>query len=192
VRKLTLADIKDLREYERERTEYRARIIAMKKARRIALGDIMTIVFENTETMRFQVQEMARVEKIISDERLAHEVRTYNEVIPGEGQLSATLFIEITESDTLRQWLPRLVGIQHAVFVELDGARVPGAEDEERLTREDEVTTSVHYFRFSFTSAQQAAFAAGPVRVVVDHPAYQATAELTDEQRRSLAADFAG
>jgi uncharacterized protein DUF3501 len=191
VRKLTLADIKDLREYERERADYRARVLAMKKARRVQLGDLMTIVFENTETMRFQVQEMARVEKIISDESLAHEVATYNELIPDEGQLSGTLFIEINDSDELRQWLPRLVGIQRTVFVEVGGTLVAGVEDEERLTREDEVTTSVHYIRFSFTREQQAAFAAGPVRVVVDHPAYHAVTDLTEEQRHSLAADFA-
>ena len=93
MQKLTTADIKDMREYERERDAFRAEIIATKKKRRIALGDLMTIVFENTATMRFQIQEMARAERILKDEQIAHEVETYNELIPDPGELSGTLFI---------------------------------------------------------------------------------------------------
>ena len=86
----------------------------MKQRRRIALGDLMTIVFENTDTMRFQVQEMARAERMLSDEQIAHEVETYNELIPDAGELSGTLFIELTDDAALREWLPKLVGIEHA------------------------------------------------------------------------------
>jgi|SRR5689334_856268 Protein of unknown function (DUF3501) len=191
MRKLTVDDIVDLRAYERERPEFRSRIIETKKRRRIALGDLMTIVFENTDTMRFQVQEMARAERMLRDEQIEHEVATYNELIPEPGELSATLFIEITDDDALRRWLPKLVGIQRHVAVEVAGQRVPAVEvDEERLTREDEITSTVHYLRFGFTPDQQAAFAAGPVRIVVDHPEYRAAAELTPDQRIELAADF--
>ncbi len=191
MRKLTVDDIVDLRAYEREREEFRARIIATKKQRRIALGDLMTIVFENTDTMRFQIQEMARAERMLRDDQIAHEVETYNELVPDPGELSGTLFIEITDTKKLRQWLPKLTGIQRAVAIEVAGERVPASEiDEERLTREDEITTTVHYLRFVFTPAQQAAFAVGPVRVLVDHPAYQASVELGPEERLELAADF--
>lgn len=193
MRKLTLDDIKDLREYERERDGFRRHIIELKKRRRVPLGDLLTIVFENTDTMRFQVQEMARAERMLRDEQIRHEVETYNALIPERGELSATLLVELTTDAQLREWLPKLVGIQRAVFVELgDGTRVEAVpEDEDRLTRED-VTAAVHFLKFRFTGAQVEAFRAGPARVVVDHPRYQAVAELTGGQRGELAADLDG
>ena len=206
MKKLTVDDIADLRAYERERAEFRARIIAMKKQRRIGLGDLLTITFENTDTMRFQVQEMARAEKMLTDEAVAHEVDTYNELIPGPGELSGTLFVELTTDDLLREWLPKLLGIQRAVRFEVgdgtggDAEIVPAIpEDEERLTRDD-ITATVHYLKFRFTPEQQAAFGTGSaetsvpggnVRIVVEHPEYRAAVELTAEQRAELAQDFA-
>jgi|SRR5581483_6020741 len=191
MRKLTHADIKDLREYERERDQFRAEIIAMKKRRRIALGEIMTIVFENASTMRFQIQEMARAERMLRDEQIAHEIETYNQLIPETGELSGTLFIEINDDEALRFWLPKLVGIEgHVLFVigeEIIRAR---AEDTERLTRED-TTTTVHYLKFAFSAEQQRAFVDGPVRIVVDHPEYSVDVTLTAEQRDELVGDFA-
>jgi len=193
VRKLTVDDIVDLRAYERERDEFRARVIALKKSRRIALGDLVTIVFENTDTMRFQIQEMARAEKMLRDEQIEHEVATYNELIPDAGELSATLFIEITDAERLREWLPKLPGIQRHVAFHVAGSEARGVEpDEERLTREEEITSTVHYLKFALGAEQRAAFAAGPVRIVVDHPAYQAETVLSDDQRAALAADFDG
>jgi hypothetical protein len=192
VRKLTNHDIKDLREYERIREEFRAEIITMKKKRRIALGDLMTIVFENASTMRFQIQEMARVEKMLRDEQIAHEIETYNELIPEDGELTATLFIEITDADALREWLPKLTRIQNHIAIEVAGAAVPATEiGLERLTREEEITSSVHYLRFSFTDAKIEAFREGPVAIAVEHSSYQARVELNDEQRDELVSDFA-
>ena len=192
MRKLTVDDIVDHRAYERERDEFRARIIEMKRRRRIALGDLLTITFESTDTMRFQVQEMARAERMLTDDAIATEVATYNQLIPDPGELSGTLFVELTDDALLREWLPKLVGIQRHLHVDLaDGTRVDGApEDEERLTR-DEITATVHYLKFAFTDDQQRSFAAGPTRIVVDHPEYAATVELDDDQRRELAGDFA-
>jgi hypothetical protein len=192
MRKLTVDDIVDHRAYERERHDFRAGIIAMKRRRRVQLGDVLTIVFENTDTMRFQVQEMARAERMLTDEAIAHEVVTYNELIPDLGELSGTLFIELVDDVALRTWLPRLVGVEYALRFELaDGSVVDShPQDEDRLTRPD-TTSTVHYLKFSFSPAQQAQFAAGPVRLVVDHPEYQAAAELGPEQRAELAGDFA-
>jgi hypothetical protein len=191
MRKLTFEDIKDLREYERERDEFRRRIIDMKKRRRVQLGDLLTITFENTDTMRFQVQEMARIERMLTDEQIRQEVGTYNHLIPDTGELSGTLFLEIDDKERLYEWLPKLVGIERAVSIWLhDGSSVPSIpEDEERLTRE-ETTTTVHYLKFRFTPEQIDAFAADPVRVVVDHPHYNAVVELSDEQRRELLRDL--
>jgi hypothetical protein len=192
MRKLTNADIKDLREYERERDAFVAEIISLKKKRRIALGDLMTIVFENATTMRFQIQEMARAERMLRDEQISHEIETYNELVPDDGELSATLFIEITDADALREWLPKLTRIQNHIAIEVAGEVVPAVEiDLERLTREEEITSTVHYLRFSFSDAQLAAFRDGPVVLAVEHSAYQARVELTEEQRNELLGDFA-
>lgn len=189
--KLTLADIKDTRAYEREREDFRTRIIAMKKRRRIHLGELLTITFENTDTMRFQIQEMARVERMVTDEQIEHEIATYNQLIPEPGELSGTLFIEIDDKSQLYEWLPKLVDIQRAVSFRLGDAGevacVP--EDEERLTRE-EVTTTVHYLKFPFAPEQIEAFEQGPVHLVVDHPNYGVDVELGEEQRRELAGDL--
>ena len=121
MRKLTVDDIVDHRAYERERPEFRATIIDLKKRRRIALGELITIVFENTDTMRFQVQEMARAERMLTDVAIASEVDTYNELIPGEGELSGTLFIELTNDALLREWLPKMRDIEFAVRFDLGG-----------------------------------------------------------------------
>ncbi len=91
---MTLLDVLDLRAYERVRESYRARVIAHKRERRVALGSIMTLVFECADTVRFQIHEMARAEKIISDEGIQTELDIYNRLLPGVGELSATLFIE--------------------------------------------------------------------------------------------------
>ena len=191
--KLTLDDIADLRAYEREREAFRAHIIDLKTRRRVHVGPFVTFVFENRDTIRFQIQEMARVEKTISDEGIETELRIYNPLVPDPGHLAATLFIELTSEDELREWLPKLVGLQHHVAIEAAGVASPASEiDEERLTREDEITTTVHYLRFTFTPEQQAAFADGPVVLRIDHPAYQAAAELGPETRASLATDLAG
>jgi Protein of unknown function (DUF3501) len=193
VQKLTTADIQDLREYERERADFRQRIIELKRTRRVTLGPILTILFENTETMRWQVQEMARAERMLRDEQIAHEVETYNALIPDAGELSGTLFLELTSDDALREWLPKLLGIEFAIAFALpDGSRVagrPSDEDEERLTRDD-TTAAVHYLRFVFTPEQVKSFQDGPVRLVVDHPAYQHETTLDDVQYAALTADL--
>jgi hypothetical protein len=194
VRKLTIDDIADQREYEREREAFRTRVIETKGRRRVYLGTLMYLTFENTETMRFQVQEMARVERINTDEGVAHELETYNGLIPDPGELSGTLFITISATDGLHEWLPRLVGIQdHVLFRLADGTEVRGYEPdaEERLTREDEITTTVHYLKFPFTPDQIARFDQPGTALVVDHPAYTEESVLADGVRRELAADLA-
>jgi Protein of unknown function (DUF3501) len=193
MRKLTVADIVDMRAYERERDELRRNIIDLKRSRRIALGPIMTMVFENTLTMRWQVQEMARVERMLRDEQIAHEVETYNQLIPDSDELSATLMIELTSEPALREWLPRLVGIQQHIAVVLpDGRSVNGslsADDELRLTRDD-ITAAVHFLKFRFTPEDIEMFATGPVHIVVDHPEYDQDVLLSPEQHAQLLSDL--
>jgi hypothetical protein len=193
MRKLTVDDIVDMRAYERERDDLRRQIIDLKRLRRIALGPIMTLVFENTVTMRWQVQEMARAERMLRDEQIAHEVETYNQLIPDADELSATLMIELTSERELREWLPRLVGIElHVAVVLPDGTRVVGApseEDELRLTRDD-ITAAVHFLKFRFAASDVEMFASGPVHIVVDHPDYDQDVLLTPEQHEQLLSDL--
>ncbi|MGK2930862.1 MAG: DUF3501 family protein [Acidimicrobiales bacterium] len=197
-RKLTLDDIADLRQYERERESFRAEVIALKKKRRIGVGPFMTIVFENRQTIRFQIQEMARVEKLISDEAIETELRTYNPLIPEPGQLAATLFLELTSELALRDWLPRLVGIEQSVALRAgkgaEAVTVRAAPEEahaSQLTR-DEITASVHYVHFQLTDAQVDAVAAGPVDLVIDHADYDHATRLGHDTVAELLDDLRG
>ncbi len=194
---LTLDDIADLRAYEREREAFRTHVIALKRRRRVGLGPFLTLVFENRDTIRFQIQEMARIEKLISDEAIEAELAAYNPLLPDEGHLSATLFIELTSKEDLMTWLPKLVGIERAVELRLgDGldaeriACVPEAAHEAQLTRE-EITASVHYIRFALDADQARRFRAGPATLVSIHPEYHHEVALGDETRASLAEDLA-
>lgn len=191
--KLTLDDIADLRAYEREREEFRDRIIALKRLRRIAVGPIVTLVFENRETVRFQIQEMARAEKLMSDEQILTELDAYNPLIPEDGRLTATLFIELTSKADLVEWLPKLVGIERSLELRIGDDVVRSTVDEshaEQLTRE-EITASVHYVRFELTPDQVRRLHEEQVVLAVAHPAYQHAAMLSPETKTSLAADLA-
>ena len=178
VRPLTLDDISDLRAYERERDEFRRAVIAQKKVRRVTVGPVVTLTFESRTTVRFQVQEMARAERLATDAQVQHELDVYNRLLPAPGELSATLFLELTTEDQLRTWLPKLVGVERAAVLLIGEGTdtrmvrsVPEVGHQAQLTRSD-ATSSVHYVRFPFTPAEVAAFATGPVTLVVNHPGY--------------------
>jgi hypothetical protein len=192
--KLTLDDIADLRAYERQRDGFRASVIDLKKRRRVGIGPVVSLVFENRETIRFQVQEMARAERMLSDEQIQAELDVYNPLIPAPGELSATLFIELTDQEQLRYWLPRLVGIERAVEFRLgsSGLVVRSQVDpahEAQLTRED-VTASVHYVHFEFTDKEILAFAANPITLTIDLPGCQESTVLSDETKQALLEDL--
>lgn len=192
-RRLTLADIADVRAYERERPETRARVMELKRRRRVSLGTIVTITFENRETIRYQVQEMARVEKLMTDEAIQDELDTYNPMIPAPGQLCATMFIELTSDEQLREWLPKLVGIERSVLFRLhDGQTVRATIEEQhasQLTREH-VTSAVHWLQFDFAPEQIEAMASGPVVLAIDHPAYAEEVELEPSTVAELLTDL--
>jgi hypothetical protein len=193
VSKLTIDDITDLRAYEREREEFRRDVIGLKRRRRVGLGELVTLLFENARTIRFQIQEMARAEKLITDEAIETELRIYNPLVPEPGQLCATLFIELTSKEALIEWLPRLVGIERSVALRLaDGELIRSVVDEDhdkQLTR-DEVTASVHYVRWHLSPDQIERFAAGPVTLLVDHPQYERAIELGPDTYAELLGDL--
>jgi hypothetical protein len=193
---LTLDDIADARAYERERDAFRRRIVGIKKLRRVSVGPVVTFVFENRDTIRFQIQEMARAEGLHTDAAIQSELDTYNALIPAPGHLSATLFIELRSREEMEQWLPRLVGIERSVELRIgDGAEPVVNEVDEahaaQLTRED-VTAAVHYVRFHLTPPQITRFAAGPVVLAVNHPSYAEATPLSGETSDSLLYDLLG
>jgi len=193
-RKLTLDDIVDLRAYERGREAFRAHVIALKKTRRVSVGPHVTLVFENRDTIRFQIQEMARAERILTDEGIRTELDIYNPLIPEPGTLSATLFLELTSDAELREWLPKLVGIERSIVLRFGGHEVrcrPEEEHAAQLTRE-EITASVHYVRFELTDDEVATWGSGPVELAVDHPDYRHAVTLSDETCAELGADLHG
>jgi hypothetical protein len=147
--------------------------------------------------MLFQIQEMARAESMSTDEQILAELEVYNPLIPGPGELSLTLFVELRNDAELREWLPKLVGIERSLelrFGDSPGLTVRALVDPEhaaQLTRE-ELTASVHYVRFELDDAQRQAFAAGPAVLAVDHPAYSYEQDLSPETRASLVSDWDG
>ena len=192
-RKLVLTDILEQRAYERIRETRRAEIIELKRRRRIALGTIVTVMFENRDTMQSQIQEMLRVERVVSDEGVLEEIKAYNPMIPEVGQLCATLFIELTNDEQMREWLTKLVGIERAIAIKLaNGEVVKAVVDEgheEQLTRET-VTAAVHYIRFEFTPQQVQEFAKGNVQVISTLSNYLEAVELADFTVAELLTDL--
>jgi hypothetical protein len=192
--RLTLDDIADLRAYEREREEFRSRVIALKRRRRVGVGPLITAVFENRDTVRFQIQEMARAERMMSDAAIQGELDVYNPLIPGPGELTATVFVELTSPAELREWLPKLVGVERCVALEVGGRLVRARPEDahaEQLTRE-EITSAVHYVRWTMPAEEVAACASEPLALVVDHPAYAHRTPLGDETRAEIVRDLAG
>ena len=194
-RKLALGDIADLRAYERERAEFRDSVLELRRRRRVSLGTIVTVSFESRETIRYQIQEMARVEKLMTDLEIQAEIDAYNPLIPDTGQLCATMFIELTSDQAIREWLPRLVGIENHVVLRLcdgrDSRSAPEQQHASQLTRAD-VTSAVHYLQFSMTPAEIETLGAGQASLEIDHPAYRESAELSSATVAELLGDLLG
>lgn len=192
-RKLSVDDILDLRAYEKIRAEKKAAIIETKRRRRIEMGTVVTVMFESRDTMWYQIHEMLRAERVISDEGVIDELRAYNPLIPEAGQLCATIFIELTSDAAMREWLPKLVGIERSFRIKLaNGREVAPVTDEQHdaaLTR-DNITAAVHYVRFEFSPEDLEAFGAGPVQLVCTHPNYLEVVELAPFTVAELASDL--
>jgi hypothetical protein len=186
---LTVPDIRPPTAYEPVRGEARRRVIELKRPRRVALGELLTLMFENRETVRSVVEELLRAERIETAERIAEELEVFNALIPGDSELSATLFLEITDPADLVPKLAELRGIEACVHLEIDGRRAERHFDEGR-TRDDR-TSSVHYLRFRLDPAQRSALLGGAeVAVVADHERYRTRTVLSDAQRTALRTDL--
>jgi len=189
--KVTLDEVAGIERYEQLRPEFRRRIIELKKQRRVAVGDRVTLVFENHDTMLFQIQEMLRAERIVDLDKVRDELDVYNAMIPARGELSATLLIEITESDRIRNQLLAFIGIDEAVRLEIGERFVIPAQFEPGRSKADKLS-AVQYVRFPFGDDARRAFIADtePVRLVIDHPNYRHATVIDGAVRRSLAHDL--
>jgi Protein of unknown function (DUF3501) len=188
--KVALADIVGNAAYEKVREKSRQRIIELKQRRRIAVGDKVTLVFENRDTVIFQIQEMMRAEKISDLDKIREEIEVYNELIPAPGELSATLFLEIEDQTHLRDDLLKFLGIDEAVFLKV-GSHSIHARFEEGNSKEDKIS-AVQYVKFPLPEPVIEAFVKGEkAELVIDHPNYQARALIEPNTRQSLAEDLA-
>jgi hypothetical protein len=192
VKPLTLADIAPRTRYESLRPDFLLKLIDLKDRRRVAVGDRVTVVFENRETLRFQIQEMCRVERIDDPRAVQHELDVYNELMPPSGGLSATLFIEIPELERIRAELDRLVGLDEHVSLQVGDASIPALFDEKQM--EEERISAVQYIRFHLKETHRLHFAEidTPVVLRIDHPNYRFETQLTPRTRRSLMTDLLG
>ncbi|HSN41855.1 MAG TPA: DUF3501 family protein [Burkholderiales bacterium] len=190
---ITRDSLMTLEAYARARQEFRARVMAHKKNRTIALGGNVTLIFEDELTIRYQIQEMLRVERIFEDEGIEEELGAYNPLVPDGSNWKATMLIEYPDLDERRKMLEKLIGIEDKVWVKVDGHQRVYAIADEDLERENaDKTSSVHFLRFEFDRAMVGALKRGArVSVGVDHPQYKATVEnIEPAVRISLMADL--
>ena len=193
MKKLELSDVKNIYEYEKVREEMCRRIIDLKRRRRVQVGQYLCFVFENRETALFQIQEMCRVERIVDEAKIREEVEVYNDLIPGENELSATLLIEIEDRAEIQPVLDRLMGIDAGEHVWIQVGKdyaipaqfEPGHSDADRGK-----LSAVHFIRFAFPPGAIEAFKKQDAYLVVDHPGEKARTRIPDEVKTSLFDDF--
>lgn len=189
---LTLAELPSPAGFARMRPELRKAILAHKDARRLPIGDRVMLLFEDRETVRWQVLEMCRVEGLRDSEAVQHELDVYNELVPGEDELSATLFIEITDPAKIRPELDRLVGLDESLTLQIGPHTIQARFDEQQM--EEDRISAVHYIRLALPAEAASALADPDVSAAfeIDHPNYRARAELSGEIRQQLLRDLAG
>jgi len=190
---LTHDQLYSLEHYARLRPEFRARIIAHKKNRIVAVGPNATLHFEDRLTMQYQVQEMLRLERMFEPAAIQEELDVYNPLIPDGSNWKATFMVEFPDPEERKAQLAQLIGIERAVHVQVaDFAPVAPITNEDLDRETGEKTAAVHFLRFELSPAMCAAVKSGaPIRVGIDHPHYQAELTLDTPVRNSLAADLA-
>ena len=182
-----------LEDYARQRRDFRAKVIAHKKLRTIALGEHVTLQFEDELTIRYQIQEMLRIERIFEDEGIRDELDAYNPLIPDGTNLKATMMIEYPDPAERQRMLARLKGVEDRVWLQVEGCERVYAIADEDLERENEKkTSSVHFLRFELSDEMRRALKYGVALAMgVEHPEYRATLDsVPSEIRASLADDL--
>jgi hypothetical protein len=182
-----------LEAYARQRDEFRAKVMEHKKLRTVHLGEHVTLQFEDELTIRYQVQEMLRIERIFEDQGIQGELDAYNPLVPDGGNWKATLLIEYPDADERKRMLARLKGIETQVWIRVQGFDPVHAIADEDLEREnEEKTSSVHFLRFELAAPMRDALRRGAsLAIGVEHPGYRASVEVAPEVRAALIADLA-
>jgi hypothetical protein len=191
--RITRESLMTLEAYAKARKDFRARVIAHKKDRTVHLGEHVTLAFEDELTMRYQIQEMLRIEKIFEEEGIQGELDAYNPLVPDGSNFKATMLIEYDDPAERRRALAKLRGIEDRVWVQVEGcAKVYAVADEDLERENEEKTSSVHFLRFELTPEMVAALKYGVgLGVGVDHPAYRAEVPRVSAQTRAaLVADL--
>jgi hypothetical protein len=187
------ASLMTLEAYARERPEFRAKVMAHKKNRRVQLGDDVTLIFEDELTNRYQVQEMLHAERIFEEQGIQEELDAYNPLVPDGRNLKATMMIEYPDPDERGKRLADLIGIEDKVWLQVAGHERVWAIADEDLDRENgQKTSAVHFLRFELDEATAQALKKGAgLTFAIDHPRYSATLEVPPAVRDSLAKDLA-
>ena len=183
-----------LEAYARERNAFRARVMQHKKRRTVQLGANLTLLFEDELTVRYQVQEMLRIERIFEEAGIQHELDAYNPLVPDGSNWKATMLIEYPDAEERRRMLARLKGIERRVWVRVEGcAQVYAIADEDLERENEEKTSSVHFLRFELEGAMRTRLKQGAALAMgVEHPACRATLDpVPAEVRSALAQDLA-
>ncbi|MHB1360303.1 MAG: DUF3501 family protein [Rhodocyclaceae bacterium] len=190
---LTHENLYSLEQYARVRPEFRARVIAHKKNRQLPLGANATLYFEDALTMQYQVQEMLRLERMFEPQPIQDELDVYNPLIPDGCNWKATFMVEFPDEAERRKKLAQLIGIEKAIWVQVEGfAKVRPIANEDLDRETEDKTSAVHFLRFELTPAMAAAAKQGAtIRAGIDHPNYQAEITLPPAIRDSLAGDLA-
>ena len=191
MKKVALDDLIGLSAYEKVRSRFRQEIIEYKKNRRLPVGDRVSLVFENRNTVIFQIQEMVRTERITDLDKIKDEIDVYNSLIPNSDELSATLLIVIEDQTKIREALLKFLGIDEAVYLKIGEQHAIRATFEEGYSKEDKIS-AVQYVRFRLSPDARRAFIAGQdeILVLIDHPSYKAQAKVWKEMRESLSQDL--
>lgn len=188
--RITRDEILDLGDYERRRDDVRASAIRARRERRVFLGPNATLSFENRETVRYQIQEMLRAERIAKPEEVDHEIETYSDLLPTGSELSATLMLEFPDDRERLEKLTALRDIESHLYLAIEGAGNAPAKFDRRQIGEERLS-SVQFIRFPLTAAQRDALRnEAPLRVVCDHAAYPQTADVDAASARAIAADL--
>ena len=190
---LTASDLMILEQYARERAEFRARVLAHKKNRQVALGPNATLYFEDGLTIQYQVQEMLRIERIFEAEGIEDELSAYNPLIPDGSNWKATFMLEYPDVDLRKRELARLVGVEDKVWVQVDGHdKVFAIADEDMDRDTEEKTSSVHFMRFELTPEMVQALKGGAALAMgIDHENLEVNVNVPDAVRGSLVNDLA-
>ena len=190
--KLKPEDLLSLEAYHKQRAEFRARVLAHKRLRQVAVGPNLTLYFEDRLTMQYQVQEMLRVERIFESDAIAEELASYNPLIPDGTNLKATLMLEYPDVAERRAALEKLAGVEHGIYVEVaDLGRVLAHADEDLPRSNEAKTAAVHFLRFELDGAMRAQLKTGAqLRIGVEHPGYPHEVVASADVARTLAADL--